>query len=743
MPKVRGIIRLPKDNRGKVKHIYVNNGKKEVRITYDKFLWVKDGDKIIAKYDKDSWECTEHPLVVINMDVTKIIEEFKYNFNFSENKATDLVEHIRDKFDCDYKEVGNVLCILSDEYTLNRYISSRLLSFGGISRTSWSIFFKNWYKNYSLRRIFNHNFSYFDIERTMMKPSEIYKCLENNPLAIIGIPFEKAKSLCKLIGIEITSDMIKYHSYMLQVFEKLDKFKWMSIMNGEMIPFKKQLLKYNVIYDDDYSRFYLKPVYEMETKLVSMIVSLVKGNKKINITHNDPNIEGNQLQAVNEALSNNVFIIGGSAGTGKSTIIKYIVDALKKHKYQFILTSFTGMATNVLRQKTGSPAYTFHSLFLNNRVDLDKYKKNGKLHIIIDEFSTIYLQLLYRLLSMYKFLLGDMPTITFVGDINQTIPIKFGNPFLEMLKSETIPRIFLNKNYRLKNSGSEVNSIMINSECICRNIQIPGDFYTDSRFKMIESTDETKVIKLIANNFRDKDIKRFIILCAYVKDTEILNKEIQKLFNIGAKKKVDSGGNLWLVGDRVVVTKNNSHHDIANGQRGIILDIKKEQIHVKLDDKEGVYCFNITGKIVKGERNDENDDEVSSETLYSHNLKLGYAITINKSQGTQCEIVIGFISKSVCTSFLNKNLLYTLITRAETMVMLVGNKSVYSEMKYRERSKTIEFMGERLASKLDKVEETIQEPNDDFEKAMALAGLDYSNASMTYSDDFIFYDYDY
>lgn len=283
---------------------------------------------------------------------------------------------------------------------------------------------------------------------------------------------------------------------------------------------------------------------------------------------------------------------------------------------------------------------------------------------------------------------------------------------------------------------------MINSECIARNIKIDDDFYTDKFFRIVESTDVTKVIKIVST-FGNKDIKRFIVLCPYVKDVNIINKEVQNLFNVGNKRKKDSGGNIWVVGDRVVVTKNNTHYDIANGQRGIILDIKSDQIIVALDERSEKFFFTITGKTHRAERNKEDDEEVSSRILYSHNLDLGYAITVNKSQGTQCEVVIGFVSKSVCTSFLDKNLLYTLITRAEKVVIIVGMKSVLAEMKYRERSKVLENLGNRIALKLDKIEEIEQEPNTDFENAMELAGLNYGEAQISHYEEAIFVEYDY
>ena len=742
MPKIKGIVRIDKNTRGKTKYIRIYDGEEEVQVIYNSYLWLKNGDKIKAKYDEDSWECTDHPLVSIDMSIIKVCSEFKYHLNLHDTKANSLIDHIKNKFDCDYDEVGETLCILSDEYSFNRYISKRLLSFKGISRTSWGLFFKYWYKNYSLRRVYNHNIFYKNIEDSMMTPSQIYYAIRTNPLSIIGMPYEKSKTICKIVGIDITKSMIACNTFMLSIYDKIDKYKWTCVVDHKIQIDSKVLKKYNVIYDEEFKCYYLKPVYEIENKLASMIINLANSNKRISIECDDPNIVGNQLKAVEGALNNNIFIIGGSAGTGKSTIIKNIVASLKKNKHQFVLTSFTGIAVDVLRKKTGSPAYTFHSLFLNNRVDLDKYEKDKKFHIIIDEFSTVYTELLYRLLSMYKLLLGELPTITFVGDINQTVPIKYGNPFYEILQSGTIPRIFLNKNYRLKISGTEVNSIMINSECIARNIKIDNDFYTDKFFRIIESTEEVKVIKIVSS-FGDKDIKRFIILCAYVKDVEIINKEVQKLFNVGNRRKTDSGGNTWIIGDRVVVTKNNTHYDIANGQRGIILGIKDNQLIVSLDERNEKFFFDITGRKHRAEKNEEEDDEVSSKTLYSHNLELGYAITINKSQGTQCEIVIGFISKSVCTSFLNKNLLYTLITRAEKMVILVGMRSVLSEMKYRDRSKCIEHLGDRISMKLNKVDEIEQDPNNDFENAMQMAGLDYNDANITYYDEPIFYDYDY
>lgn len=747
MPKISGIIDNIQNVDRNTKKITIIKGEKTRQVTYNKFIWIFKGDKITVSYDADSKECRKHPIVCIDDSVFKISQEFKKIFNIGNTLVLKLIAHIADKFQIEKDDINTIISQLSDEYDEVRYISKRLLSFKEIKKKLWREFFEYWQKNYNKRRLYNLNINNREISDSMTSTSDIYSSLMDNPLQIIGLSKEKSKNICDILEIEIDDIDSMCNSFMLEMFNKLKSARWTCISNYKMLPHIKKLESFNIIYDEVYKYFYLRPIINIENKLVK-IFSEIESYPKINIKYESNELEGNQLKAIQLSLTNNLFIIGGSAGTGKTTIIKHLIGILDENNYQYIMASFTGKAVCVLRQKTGKQAFTFHSLFMDLRVDREKYKKNKNLHLIIDEFSMIDTHLLWRLLSIFKNELGKYPTITFVGDINQLMPIKWGNPFYEMITSGCISKIFLNKNYRIKNKNGELNGIIINSEAIVKNIKLINDFYESKNFTLINGN--MKILFKLIDKMKDRDINisQFIVLCPYTRDVDDINKYMQLLFNKHTTRQRDSAGNLWILGDKVIVTKNNNYHNIYNGQEGIIIDVTKKEITVKLLGSDKLYHFIMSSKIKKLDENgEENDDpETKSKELYSHNLSLSYAITVHKSQGSEWDIVYIFIShdSEKIPAFLNKSLLYTAMTRPTKMLVIVfSNKRVLISMRYKNRPSTKECLSKRIKSVLTKKEEIHQEENIDFEEATKSSGILYQELEDQDDQDFEYDDQDF
>lgn len=392
-----------------------------------------------------------------------------------------------------------------------------------------------------------------------------------------------------------------------------------------------------------------------------------------------------QKEAIIGAFNNGIEIITGGPGTGKTTIIKCIIEIYENSGMKVLLAAPTGRAAKRMSESTGREAKTIHRL-LEMGVSDDENSFFGKGEgeplegdvIIIDEASMIDIMLMNSLLKAIR--LGTRVII--VGDVDQLPSVGPGNVLRDLINSNFINVVRLNEIFRQgKESMIIVNAHKINSGELPYLNKKDGDFFFDSR----ENVDDIlkTIIDLINRrlpNFNSKwnkvkDIQILSPIRKGILGVENLNNEIQKILNPPSnhKKEKNVREMIFREGDKVMQTKNN-------------YSLKWTRIS-GIGDEEGVGVFNGDMGFIESINEDKStltvifDDErrVVYEFAFLDELELAYAITVHKSQGSEFKVVITPVFMG--SAFLmNRNILYTGITRAKELVVVVGSQKALKYM---------------------------------------------------------------
>ncbi len=429
-----------------------------------------------------------------------------------------------------------------------------------------------------------------------------------------------------------------------------------------------------IVVRDDTDKVYLTNIYNAEKYVSEKILAILEGGKEnesgegrkgnINRLMNGLAAEEKiildsiQMKAIEKAVSEKILVITGSPGTGKSTILNFIIKIFKKENKSVLLGAPTGRASKRLCETTGREAKTIHRL-LNYNPKLNKFLKNEENPleadiVIIDEASMLDIRLMRNLLSAVKPQTG----IIFVGDVDQLPAVGPGNVLSDIISSDTVPVIELKKIYR-----QESESLIIYNAHKVRDGQFPYiGKPKNSDFFFIEKDEPEEVVSLILNLLTKRIPKSFSydpvhdiqILVPTNKGTvgvNNLNSRIQNTLNFNSQK-VLKGSVQYRLNDKVIQLKNNYEKDVYNGDIGFInsIDMEAEEIGVNFDGKTVSYGFFEL-------------DEIG----------LSYAISIHKSQGSEFKCVIIPILTSHYM-LLQRNLLYTAITRARELAVMVGSK---------------------------------------------------------------------
>ncbi|MBE6047103.1 MAG: ATP-dependent RecD-like DNA helicase [Clostridium sp.] len=381
-----------------------------------------------------------------------------------------------------------------------------------------------------------------------------------------------------------------------------------------------------------------------------------------------------QREAIIGAFNNGIEIITGGPGTGKTTIIKAIIDIYENQGMKVLLAAPTGRAAKRMTESTGRDSKTIHRLL---DITAGESEEEGVVEadqpldgdvIIIDEASMIDVFLMYSLLKAIR--MGTRLII--VGDVDQLPSVGAGNVLKDLINSELIKVVVLKEIFR---QGAE--SLIITNAHRINNGEMPFLNQKDKDFYFIRNENLDSILNTVLDlanrrlpNFNKKwDKKRDIQVLSPMKKGVLgvinLNEKLQEILNppSNSKNEKRQGNMVFRDGDKVMQTKNNysikwtllsngdSGEGIFNGDMGFIKSISDDEKSVTVifdDDKKVIY---------------------DSETI--EELELAYAITIHKSQGSEFKVVI--IPSFMGSPFLmNRNLLYTGITRAKELVTVVG-----------------------------------------------------------------------
>lgn len=406
-----------------------------------------------------------------------------------------------------------------------------------------------------------------------------------------------------------------------------------------------------------------------------------------------------QKEAIYMALQNGISILTGGPGTGKTQTINSIIECVKSVKPDpsIHLSAPTGKASKRMTELTGMDAQTIHRLIgLNGFEDEnDILEVEGDL-LVVDESSMVDAYVFYKLLSSIQ---GDT-RILFVGDYEQLPSVGAGLILRDLINSERIPTTKLTEIFRqaqdsqiVMNSHKVINGITTKDEDGITFDQSKGDFY------FIQKHDRMKAQQAIIDS-----VKRFLepkygytlddiqILSPMRKGdlgVWMLNKLMQETFNprsIAKRELRVSEAFLLREGDKVMQTANNYDLDVFNGEIGKVTAI--------FEDDEGDMCVEV--------KFDE-EKVIVYDDLVVEELTHAFCLTIHKSQGSEYPIVIMPIHPSQ-ENMLNKNLVYTGLTRAKKRVVLIGNKdSLDKSVKRDDQTVRNSLIKEKIRKQIQKV----------------------------------------
>lgn len=396
-----------------------------------------------------------------------------------------------------------------------------------------------------------------------------------------------------------------------------------------------------------------------------------------------------QKEAIKACLHHGVLVLTGGPGTGKTTVIKGILSILKAQGLKIRLAAPTGRAAKRLSETTGQKALTIHRLLEANNLAQDDNLQLGFSKdiddqldadvIILDEVSMVDIVLMHHFLNAVP----DGCRIILVGDTDQLPAVGPGSVLKDIIRSQKIPAIRLDEIFRQAQT-----SMIIQNAHIINAGRLPDLRKQYSDFVFYELNDDTsitqKILDLCTKDLPHegfdvlKDVQVLSPMHRFLCGVENLNLMLQERLN--PKKNQDElkySSQTFRVGDKVMHIRNNYQKNVFNGDIGFIQDINNEKLTVDYFDH-----------IVPYEKNELNE------------LTLAYASSVHKSQGSEYKVVIIPLSTSHYI-MLQRNLLYTAITRAKQKVIIIGSKkALMTAIQSNRTQKRYTLLAERLAHKL-------------------------------------------
>lgn len=392
----------------------------------------------------------------------------------------------------------------------------------------------------------------------------------------------------------------------------------------------------------------------------------------------------NQRNAVREAASKGILVITGGPGTGKTTTIKTIITLFEKKGLNVLLAAPTGRAAKRMQEATGRDAKTIHRLLEYGHGDNDEeafFQKNEDSPlecdaIIIDEVSMIDILLMNNLLKA----IAEGTRVVLVGDVDQLPSVGPGNVLRDIIDSGVVPVVRLNEIFR----QAESSMIVVNAHKINRG-EAPIISSKNSDFFFIRQEKQEDIVSTIIElcserlpKFTGLDFYEGIQVLSPMKKGICgvlnLNKELQKILNPESREKDEKAyrETTYRVGDKVMQIKNNykmKWHSVSdfekegegvfNGDLGTIVSIDNEDQRMEV--------------VFDGERMVKYDFSMLDE------LEHAYALTVHKSQGSEFPVLVMPLTFGP-PMLLTRNLLYTALTRAKSMVVMVGKEKYLRQM---------------------------------------------------------------
>lgn len=474
-------------------------------------------------------------------------------------------------------------------------------------------------------------------------------------------------------------------------FQTGDTYLFYEDIYNEIIKYNKkidsEMLEYNilklnqdnkVIIESD--RYYLKEFYEAEHYIADKLCflndmetsKLPKLEDKIKELENNTRIVYDKIQknAIKKAINNNLTIITGGPGTGKTTIIKAIVNLFKEvfkaKNEEIALLAPTGRAAKKMAETTNLPAYTIHR-YLGwdkeaNKFTSNEYNPNPEKYIIVDEVSMLDTLVTEALLKGIR----RNVKLILVGDYYQLPSVAQGQVLKDLIDCNLIDIIKLEFLYR-QNEESYIPILAgeIKNKEISESFMMKKDDYN---FIACDNTEVIPTIdyiveKAIKKGYTDREIQILAPMYKSINGIDNLNRSLQRIFNPPSpdKNELALADVIYRTGDKILQLVNDPEVNLSNGDIGYITDIisnkkslsKKNEIVVDYDGNKVTYT---PDKFL--------------------NIRHGYAISVHKSQGSEFPMVIMPIVNNFNRMLYNK-LIYTAVTRAKKSLIIVGDRNCF------------------------------------------------------------------
>ncbi len=524
-----------------------------------------------------------------------------------------------------------------------------------------------------------------------------------------GIPFEKADDIAKMLGFDAVSQfrliagtehILSYNatvnghsclpreklsaavSFALSLEESvITEYIDEAVDRGELSYYladgEEYIMTNEVAASEDFIAKKISLLEKTAARFTRVdIASLIeKVEMRVGISY-----EQKQREALFESLDNGVFVLTGGPGTGKTTVVKALISIFSSLGMKTVLAAPTGRAAKRMSEATSERAKTVHRLLEMERNQTGTGAKFGRNErnpidesvVIVDEASMMDLALAAALLRAIR----PGGRLILIGDSDQLPSVGAGNVLADLIGSDRIKTVRLTEIYR-----QEKESLIITNAHRINGGEAPILNITDNDFFFVRREDEGLIAQTVAELVLERlpkaygaDIREKIQVITPSKKgyggVEALNNILQEKMNPPAKfkKEKQSHGITFREGDKVMQIANNYEIEweregeagtgVFNGDIGLIelIDNVNSAMYVKYDDRLAKYGFDML-------------DE----------LDLAYAITVHKSQGSEYPVVV--IPMYQCAPMLlTRNLLYTAVTRAKKMVVLVGKSDIPAKM---------------------------------------------------------------
>lgn len=531
---------------------------------------------------------------------------------------------------------------------------------------------------------FNNNDAHKIFSRFKLATKEV---ANDNPFKfyndIYGISFEKVKNFASKIEFEDSNnkyreaflifvlteytfnsgdiyvtydDLIDYLNRYYGGIDNIDEIIDKAIDNHYIYIDGDKLYLYNDYKDEEFIGDYLKSFNsneEIDEERFNYLIENVEDDLAINY-------DNKQKEAIYNFFSNNISLIVGGPGTGKTTIVRGMVEMFKEY-YPYshmIVVAPTGRAAKRINEICNCESKTIHSLLKWNKdtntfaYDID----NPIIYdaLIIDEFSMVDNSLFASLLKASR----HVKKICIIGDDNQLPSIRPGNLLHDLIKSDIFVICKLNTNYR-QSKGNEIISLA--SDIIDNNVDLSR--YHNDIYYYHPKNNDFDLISLIKEDIDNGySLDEIQVLTPMYKGNfgiDNLNALLQNTFNPRDINKNEKkvGNTIFRENDKILQLKNRPNDDVYNGDIGILEEINEKEKYL-LVNYQGIYVF-------------YQFDELQDITL-------AYAMSVHKAQGSEYQIVYFIISPNNI-NMLNKNLIYTAISRSKYKLVIIGSESLFKQ----------------------------------------------------------------